>query len=149
MPVLKALVGAVVLTVRVEGVPALTELGLNKQVGASAGAGCTEQEKATEPLNPPYSVTVNVEVAEPPAFTVVGVSPVVETLKPGTLPHFVVESWCSVLPHTRGAPNVADCPVLHPVNDPGQEKAVCERHNPVSTPLNISQYDAVPNRGTS
>jgi hypothetical protein len=53
VPVRNALVGAVVLTVRVEGVPALTELGLNKQDGASAGAGCTEQEKATEPPNPP------------------------------------------------------------------------------------------------
>ena len=61
------------------------------------------------------------EVADPPALTVVGVGPVLETLKPGTLPHFVEESRYSVGPHTKGAPKVADCPVLHPVKDPGQE----------------------------
>jgi hypothetical protein len=91
-----------------------------------------------------------VEVADPPALTVVGVSPVAETLKPGTLPHFVVESRYSVLPHTRGGPKPAGCPVLHPVKDPGQELAVRERHSPVSRPLNISQYDSgITYRGTS
>jgi hypothetical protein len=65
-------VGAVVLTVSVAGVPGATELGLIKQVGASAGVGVTAQVNETDPANPLAADTVTVEVAEPPALTAAG-----------------------------------------------------------------------------
>jgi hypothetical protein len=67
----------------VAGVPGATELGLTEQVGASAGAGVTAQVKDTEPLKPPTAATVSVEVDEPPALTVAGVSVEAETEKSG------------------------------------------------------------------
>jgi hypothetical protein len=45
-----------------------------EHVGASAGAGCTEHESATAPLNPAAAVTFTVEVDEPPGLTAAGVS---------------------------------------------------------------------------
>ena len=67
--------GGVVLTVKVEGVPGAMEPALNEHLGARAGVGVTEQVSATAPLNPPAAVaTFIVEVDDPPAFTVPGMS---------------------------------------------------------------------------
>jgi hypothetical protein len=68
-------VGPVVLTVNVEGVPGTIEPELNEHVGANVGAGCTEQVRATAPLNPPAALaTFNVEVDGAPGLTAAGVS---------------------------------------------------------------------------
>lgn len=65
---------AVVFTVNAAAAPGATDLGLTEQVGAKAGVGVTAQVKATELLNPPAATTFNVEVDDPPALTVAGVS---------------------------------------------------------------------------
>jgi hypothetical protein len=61
-------------TVNIAAVPAVAELGLIEHRGASAGEGCTEHERATEPLNPPAAVTFTVEVDDAPGLTVLGAS---------------------------------------------------------------------------
>jgi hypothetical protein len=79
-----AAVVPVVFTVNVAGVPGATELGLIKQVGASAGVGVTAQVNETDPVNPFAAVTLTVEVAEPPGLTEAGVSAEAESEKSRT-----------------------------------------------------------------
>ncbi len=69
-----AAVAPVVCRVSVAGVPGGVEVGLIEHVGASAGVGCTEQVRATEPLNAFSAATFSVEVDDPPGLTVPGVS---------------------------------------------------------------------------
>jgi hypothetical protein len=71
----------VVRTVRVAEVPGVAGLGPTEHVGARAGAGCTEQVKATDPLNVLSGVTFTVEVDDPPGLTLAGVSAEAETEK--------------------------------------------------------------------
>jgi hypothetical protein len=77
-----ATAGGVVFTVSVAGVPGGVELGLIAHVGASAGAGVTTQVRLTLLKKPPGAgTTLIVEVEDPPAFTVAGVSGVAESEK--------------------------------------------------------------------
>jgi len=76
-------VGPVVLTVRTAGVPATMEPGLIEHFGAITGDGCTEHERATEPLTMEPAPIFTVAVDEPPALTVLGVSPEEESEKVG------------------------------------------------------------------
>ena len=47
-----AMVGAVVVMVKVAGVPGTIEAGFTEHCGFCARAGCTEQTRDTEPLKP-------------------------------------------------------------------------------------------------
>lgn len=76
-------VAPVVLTVSMAGLPGVIEPGLIEHFGAIAGDGCTEQERATEPLNAEVAVIFTVAVDDPPGLTVLGVSPEAETEKAG------------------------------------------------------------------
>lgn len=100
--VASAIVGAVVVTVSVVGVPGGTELGVTEHCGANCGDGDTEQVNETELLKPPTVATSMLEVADCPGLTVSGESVDVETEKSGDraairgcpfiLPHPVVRS---------------------------------------------------------
>ena len=61
----------------------VTEFGLNVHDGAGLPPPVTAQAKVTEPVKPPLGVTVMVEVADPPAATVAGLSAGAATAKPG------------------------------------------------------------------
>jgi len=65
-------VDAVVVTVRVDGVPGVTDEGLKPHVGGLAVVGETEQVSATELLKPFTAPTVIVDVAEVPGLTKFG-----------------------------------------------------------------------------
>jgi hypothetical protein len=70
-----AVVAAVVLTVSVEvPEPFATEFELNAHLGAGVTVGTMPQDRLTAPLKPLSGVMVIVEVADPPAETVAGVS---------------------------------------------------------------------------
>ena len=69
------------LTVSVAGVPGAMELGLMEHVGASTGDGCTEQVRATVPLNPFVGARLTVEVDDPPGLTIPGASVEAESEK--------------------------------------------------------------------
>jgi hypothetical protein len=79
--VASAIVGAVVLTVSVAGVPGVTEPGVTEHCGANCGDGDTEQVSETELLKLPTAVTSMLEVADCPGLTVSGESVDVETEK--------------------------------------------------------------------
>ncbi len=74
-----------VVTVKIAGVPGLTELGLIEHCGASCGVGETEQVRATELLKPPAAVTLMVEEDVCPGLTVPGESADAETAKSGVI----------------------------------------------------------------
>lgn len=61
----------------------VTEFGLNVHDGAGLPPPVTAQAKVTEPVKPPLGVTVMVEVADPPAATVAGLSAGAATAKLG------------------------------------------------------------------
>jgi hypothetical protein len=61
-------------TVSIEAVPGVTDPGLKPHVGEFADAGETEQVSVTEAPNPSISLTVIVEVADPPGLTAAGLS---------------------------------------------------------------------------
>jgi hypothetical protein len=70
-----AVVGAVVLTVTTEvPEPFATELGLSEHVGGRATTGVMPQDRFTVLLKPFIAAIVIVDVADPPAETVVGES---------------------------------------------------------------------------
>jgi hypothetical protein len=84
----RAVVAAVVAIVRVEVAPALVGVtdGLSKEhVGASEGAGVTEQVSGTAVLKPFVVVRVIVAVADPPAVTDAGEAAPAASVKLSTL----------------------------------------------------------------
>lgn len=79
---------AVVLTVRVEGVPGLTDVGLNKQVGNGDPpplAIVTAHVRLTELLKPFTAFTLIAEVADPPGAAMVADVGVPVSVKPGVV----------------------------------------------------------------
>ena len=76
--------GAVLVTVTVAGVPGVTELGLTEHWGANCGVGCTEQVKATEPVNPLTAPTSTLAVELCPGLIAPGVALVEDMEKSGS-----------------------------------------------------------------
>ena len=78
-----AAVGAVLVMVRVAGVPGVIEFGFREHCGACAGEGCTEQVKATEPVNPLTAPTSTLAVELCPGLIAPGVAAVEDMEKSG------------------------------------------------------------------
>jgi len=76
-------VGAVVVRVNVAVVPGVTELGFREHWGAICSVGCTEQVKATEPVNPLTAPTSTLAVELCPGLIVPGVAAVEDMEKSG------------------------------------------------------------------
>jgi len=57
-----ATVGAVLVMVRVAGVPGAIEFGFREHCGACAGVGCTEQVRETALLKPPTAAALTVPI---------------------------------------------------------------------------------------
>ena len=92
-----AIVGAIVLTVRVEVTDASpeleTEAGDSEHVGAKAGLGEMEQVSETEPLNPPIEVMVIVPEEDWPGPKEAGAATEEVTEKSGALATCRKDEW--------------------------------------------------------
>jgi hypothetical protein len=96
-----------VVTVSVAGVPGATEPGLIEHCGARVGAGCTEQESVTEPLNPAMALMLKFEVEDPPALIVLGENAAAESEKSGLVGAILKITPQPPVPHERSPPLAA------------------------------------------
>lgn len=98
LPGWSAPLGPVVVTVSVAGVPGAAELGAMLHAGASTGAGATEHVSATEPLNPPCALKVNVELAAAPGLRLLGLRGETDNEKSGGSRLKVAKTTSSAVP---------------------------------------------------